>query len=209
MTQDKDTNTHYFSEAPQGDGQRHRFTVPGPRGDLTIEGAAGVFSQHGLDKGTAVLLDAMRKHEVPTPPPGSALCDVGCGSGVIALTLASLFPECTVYAIDINERARTLCAENAATNGLHNVVVLSPDAVDPALQYSLIWSNPPIRIGKDALHQLLTLWLKRLTPNGLAHLVVSKNLGADSLKAWMESQNFCVERLNSSKGFRVFEVSTQ
>ncbi|MEY4632946.1 MAG: hypothetical protein RLZ18_318 [Actinomycetota bacterium] len=207
MTQSKDANNHYFTSAPSGDAERHRFTIPGPQGDLTIEGSAGVFSRHGLDKGTAVLLDTMRKHNFPHPPDGSSLCDIGCGSGVIAITLAAMFPQCTVYAVDVNERARALCADNARANALTNVVVCAPDEIDEAIRFSLVWSNPPIRIGKDALHELLLLWLGRLTIDGLAHLVVNKNLGADSLQKWMESNNYSVERLGSSKGFRVFEVS--
>lgn len=207
MTQDKDTNSHYFTGAPSGDSQRHRFSIPGPHGELIFDGSSGVFSQHGLDKGTAVLLDTMRKRGVRAPEPGSALCDVGCGSGVIAVTLASMFPQCTVYAIDVNERARQLCADNARLNGLANVRVCAPDEVDPALRFALVWSNPPIRIGKQALHELLTIWLGRLDSDGSAHLVVNKNLGADSLQQWMESNHYDVQRLASSNGFRVFEVN--
>lgn len=206
MTQDNQNNSHYFAASPKGDALRHRFTITGPQGELIFEGSSGVFSQHGLDKGTGVLLDTMRKAELADPAPGSALCDVGCGSGVIALTLASRFPLCTVYAVDVNERARALCAENARTNNLSNVVVCSPEEIDPTLRFTLIWSNPPIRIGKEALHQLLITWLARLATDGTAHLVVSKNLGADSLKQWMESMQYSVERLASSKGFRVMEV---
>lgn len=213
MTQDTNDNNpkqgHYFSESPTAPSQRHRFTIWGPNGDLTVFGESGVFSQHGVDKGTAVLLDALRKHEVPTPQPGSSLCDLGCGSGVIALTLAALFPQCTVYAIDVNERARALCAENAKTNKLSNVVVCSPEACDPSLRFSLMWSNPPIRIGKAELHTLLTTWLSRLDEDGTAHLVVNKNLGADSLSQWLQQQSYSTKRLGSSKGFRVLEVTAK
>jgi 16S rRNA G1207 methylase RsmC len=207
MTQDNQNNSHYFSATPSGDASRHQFTIAGPHGDLIIEGASGVFSQHGLDKGTGVLLDTMRKREVTPPVAGTALCDVGCGSGVIALTLAAKYPQCTVYAVDVNERARALCADNARTNKLSNILVCSPEEIDPDVRFALIWSNPPIRIGKDALHQLLDTWLARLNSDGAAHLVVSKNLGADSLQQWMESRRYAVERLGSSKGFRVFEVT--
>ncbi len=207
MTQNKDANNHYFTSAPTGDANRHQFTIPGPHGELVIEGSAGVFSQHGLDKGTAVLLDTLRKHDFPHPPDGSSLCDIGCGSGVIAITLAAMFPQCTVYAIDVNERARALCTDNARANKIRNVVVCAPDEVPTDIRFSLVWSNPPIRIGKEALHDLLLLWLGRLAHDGLAHLVVNKNLGADSLQKWMEGNNYSVQRLGSSKGFRVFEVS--
>ena len=176
--------------------------------ELTLITDTGVFSQHGLDKGTAVLLDAMNKEEHISLPPGSMVCDLGCGTGVIALALAVTYPECTVVAVDINERARQLCAENAHANGLTNVRVVHPDDVDNNVAISVLWSNPPIRIGKEALHTLLQTWLSRLTPTGHARLVVSKNLGADSLSQWLTAQGYPTSKLASSKGFRILGVRT-
>ena len=205
----KKSTSHYFSSSPESASRRTEFTIRGPHGDVSLVADAGVFSQHGLDKGTSVLLDTMAKIAPRELPAGSALCDLGCGTGAIALTLASMYPHCTVYAIDVNERARELCAENAERNGLKNIVVAAPTEVDPEIAFQLLWSNPPIRIGKDALHELLQMWLSRLAPNGLAHLVVSKNLGADSLADWMTAQHFPTARLGSSKGFRVLQVSRE
>lgn len=205
----KKSGTHYFSDSPQSASRRTEFSMDGPNGVLTLAADAGVFSQHGLDKGTSVLLDAMAKHAPTGMPPGSALCDLGCGTGAIALTLASMYPHCTVYAVDVNERARELCTENATRNGLRNVIVAAPTDVDPDVTFQLLWSNPPIRIGKDALHELLQTWLARLAPNGVAHLVVSKNLGADSLADWLTVQHFPTIRLASSKGFRILQVSVE
>ncbi|MCW1069407.1 class I SAM-dependent methyltransferase, partial [Streptococcus anginosus] len=67
----------------------------------------------------------------------------------------------------------------------------------------LLWSNPPIRIGKAALHELLTTWLGRLSEDGEAYLVVQKNLGADSLASWLVNEGYQCEKIGSSKGFRV------
>ena len=205
----KKSTAHYFSDSPQSASRRTEFSIQGPHGALNLAADAGVFSQHGLDKGTSVLLDAMVKHAPEHMPPGSALCDLGCGTGAIALTLASMYPQCTVYAVDVNERARELCAENAERNGLKNVIVAAPTDVNPGVAFQLLWSNPPIRIGKDALHDLLQTWLARLAPNGLAHLVVSKNLGADSLSDWLTAHQFPTVRIGSSKGFRVLQVSAR
>ena len=69
-----------------------------------------------------------------------------------------------------------------------------------------IWSNPPIRIGKQALHELLLAWLPRLRPGGRAVLVVGKNLGADSLQRWLTDQGWPTERLASARGFRVLQA---
>ena len=211
MTQDRPTpkQSHYFSASPDVDSRRHRFTLPSARGDLEMMTESGVFSQHGLDKGTGVLLETMRRLPLATPPDGASLCDIGCGSGAIALTLAALYPNCTIYAVDVNERARHLCAENARANNITNVVVAAPEEVDSSLRFAIIWSNPPIRIGKTELHALLTMWLSRLEPTGHADIVVSKNLGADSLATWIENLGYVVTRLASSKGFRVLDVVTQ
>lgn len=151
----------------------------------------------------------MAKHDCGPIPPGSFLCDIGCGSGAIALSLAVRFPECTVYAVDTNQRARDICRENAARNGLANIVVLSPEEVDPSIKFAALWSNPPIRIGKAALHELLQLWLARLDTDGTAYLVVNKNLGADSLSQWMTELSYPTTRLASRNGFRVLEAKAQ
>ena len=182
--------------------------MSGTDGELTLSTDAGVFSQHGLDKGTSVFLEVMARHECAPIEPGSFLCDIGCGSGAIALTLAVRYPACTIYAVDTNKRARDICLENATRNGLGNVVVKAPEEVDPSIMFASMWSNPPIRIGKSALHELLELWLARLDTGGTAYLVVNKNLGADSLSQWMTGLSFPTTRLASRNGFRVLEVKT-
>ncbi len=202
-------DSHYFSENPSSPSKRSEFEIVVNDVTLTLESDAGVFSQHGLDKGTAVLLDIMSRGNSPVVPDGSLLCDIGCGSGPIALTLAVMYPACTVVAVDVNERARALCAENAKRNNLKNVRVLAPEEVGPNDRYELIWSNPPIRIGKSALHDLLDEWMQRLTSQGKSHLVVSKNLGGDSLAQWLTERGFITKKLASSKGFRVFEVAAR
>lgn len=198
---------HYFDDRPAVPDVRTTFTVESARGTLHLETASGVFSRRGLDKGTGVFLETMRRSDGDPPRAGSHLCDLGCGSGVLALVLAAAHPDCTVHAIDVNERARVLCAENARRNGLDNVVVSTPEGVDPDIRFDILWSNPPIRIGKSAVHDLLERWLHRLTPTGRADLVVARNLGSDSLAEWIERLGFRVVRLASSGGFRVLRVS--
>lgn len=121
--------------------------------------------------------------------------------------MAAAFPHCIVHAVDVNERARQLCTDNAHRNGLTNVLVSAPDEVDPSVRFHLLWSNPPVRIGKSALHDLLANWLGRLHQQGHADLVVGKNLGSDSLAEWLERRGHVVARLASARGFRVLRVS--
>lgn len=194
-------DSHYFSERPTA---RHRpgtvvVDVHDDRFDLATD--AATFSPRRLDPGTAFLLDA-----APEPPATGTFLDLGCGYGPIALSLARRAPGARVVAVDVNERSRELCAHNAARLGCDNVEVLAPEDVDPDLRFDLLWSNPPIRIGKAALHDLLHGWLERLVPGGRAVLVVGKNLGGDSLQRWLTDQGFPTERVGSKRGYRLLET---
>jgi 16S rRNA (guanine1207-N2)-methyltransferase len=199
-------SAHYFS-SPTGPFERRRIEVTLAGQRFTALTAGGIFSPDGVDKGTQILL-----REAPAPAETGHLLDIGCGWGPIALTQAKLAPQAHVWAVDVNERARTLCAENVAALELDNVTVCAPEEVPSGLRFATIWSNPPIRIGKPALHQLLQLWLPRLDDGGEAHLVVQKNLGADSLLTWLKSmlaavgEDFTVERATSVKGFRIIRI---
>lgn len=194
---------HYFSPTPpSGDEPKssYKFTVEGRV--LTIATDRGVFARKGLDAGTEVLLDA-----VPRPPVRGNLLDLGCGTGAIALALATRSPEATVHAIDVNPRAVELCRLNAQRNGLSNVSCSLDTDIDPDLTFDVIWSNPPIRIGKEELHRLLATWLSRLSKGATAWLVVNRNLGADSLSVWLSERGCNVDRATSKRGFRVLGVT--
>ena len=197
-----DEQDHYFTAAPASADERRRMPVRLAGRTVEVEVAPGIFSPGGLDKGTAVLLD-----EAPAPPATGTFLDLGCGWGPLALTLGLLSPRATVLALDVNERAVDLTRRNAATLGLDGVHASTADGIPDAVRFDLIWSNPPIRVGKAALHALLATWLPRLAPDGVAHLVVQRNLGSDSLQRWVEAElRMPCTRLASSKGFRVLEV---
>ena len=193
---------HYFTARPASADERRTLTVRLAGREVTVETAGGVFSPGRLDLGTEVLL-----RSAPEPPATGDLLDLGCGWGPVALTLALESPSARVWAVDVNQRALLLTRENAAALGVADrVQAAEPGAVPVDLRPDEIWSNPPIRIGKPALHALLLTWLPRLAPGGRAVLVVGKNLGADSLQRWLEDQGFGTERVASAKGFRVLEV---
>jgi 16S rRNA (guanine1207-N2)-methyltransferase len=195
---------HYFSSVP-GTAERRRMikvTLWGTEVQLTT--AAGVFSPDGLDRGTAILLRAS-----PVPEANPRVLDLGCGYGPIALAVALHCPDAKVDAVDVNERALALCRDNAtALKVADRVHICRPEDINPDVRYDEIGSNPPIRIGKEALHLLLDSWLSRLVPTGIARLVVGKNLGADSLQRWLIAQGYRCERIASAQGFRVLEVRT-
>lgn len=191
--------SHYF-DTPTGPARERTISASIWDRDFTFTTANGVFSTDGLDLGTSVLL-----RSVDAPPPGTRVLDLGCGWGPITVALASSGAE--VDAVDINDRALDLCRRNADAAGVADRVhTAHPDEIDPERRYDEIWSNPPIRIGKDALHALLLRWLGHLDAEGTAYLVVGRNLGADSLQKWLIDTGWSCERLASAKGFRVFAV---
>jgi 16S rRNA G1207 methylase RsmC len=193
---------HYFEERPGVASAEEVVAVAVPGASFTMRTDRGVFSHGRLDAGTAVLLRA-----VPAPPTDGVGLDLGCGAGPIALAMALRSPGLDVWALDVNERARALCAANAAAAGAGNVRVAAPVDVPVDVRFDVIWSNPPIRIGKDALHELLATWLGRLAPGGRAFLVVQRHLGADSLQRWLVAQGHPTERIASAKGYRVLAVA--
>lgn len=194
----------YFSRSPSVASRPATVTLTLPDATLNLATDRGVFSADGVDAGTKLLLmDG-------SPPPADAreLVDVGCGYGPIACVLALRHPDARVWAVDVNERARRLCTTNAGQLKLANLVICAPEDVPEDLLVDGIYSNPPIRIGKVALHELLLGWLGRLSPGGRAGLVVHRHLGADSLQRWLQNEGYPVVRATSRGGYRLLDVAS-
>ena len=195
------TEDHYFSADPAAPFHREAFVVEAWGHDFELVSGTGVFSRGHLDHATAVLFRELE------PPVQGQFLDLGCGYGAIGLAIARAVPLATVTAVDVNERALLLANENARAMGLDSrFVAARPEQIPSDMTFDEIWSNPPIRIGKAALHELLLQWLPRLRPDGRAVMVVGKNLGADSLQRWLGDQGWPTTRLASVKGFRVLET---
>lgn len=195
--------SHYFSDQAKARPEELReIRVRLAGRDLALQVADGVFAASGLDKATALLLD-----QVPPPPPGPVL-DLGCGWGPIALAAAIANPAADVWAVDVNTRALDLAARNARIAGAGNIHVCEANQAREAaraegVRFQAIWSNPPVRIGKEALHTLLLDWLDLLAEDGEAWFVVGKNLGADSLATWLSGEGYPTRKVASKRGFRV------
>lgn len=193
------TEDHYFSADPLVAFKRAPVHATIWGHELSLVSGSGVFAQGRVDIGTAVLF------RETSPPATGHILDLGCGFGVIGLAMTVASPNVFVTGVDVNERAVLLANENAVALEVGDRFVAHvPDAV-PVASYDEIWSNPPIRIGKQALHELLLRWLPTLRPGGRAVMVVGKNLGADSLQRWLGEQGYPTTRLASAKGFRVLE----
>jgi 16S rRNA (guanine1207-N2)-methyltransferase len=198
-----DGQHHYFETSPTVASRPASVELSLPDVQLTLGTDRGVFGGSGVDPGTKfLLLDGPR----PDVAEAGDLLDLGCGYGPIALTLAVRAPDATVWAVDVNARARGLCAANAEAAGRANVRVVAPEDVPADVRFAGIWSNPPIRIGKAALHELLLRWLARLAPGAEAHLVVQKHLGSDSLARWLTEQGHPTSKLRSRAGYRLLDV---
>lgn len=195
---------HYFSSSPGSELKTRTVTVRLAGHDRVVTTANGVFSPERLDPGTSVLLS-----NVPSPPPGGDLLDLGCGWGPIALSLALESPHATVWAVDVNERALDLVRANAAKLSIANINAVTPENVPSDVRFRTIWSNPPIRVGKNELHAMLEHWLPRLADDSDGWLVVQRNLGSDSLHRWLQStfpEEFSFVRAATSKGYRVLRA---
>ena len=205
-TSDSESNdSHYFDQSPSTASKRQQIELVLPDVFLSLTTDAGVFSAGQVDKGTRYLLKGLPALDSLPASPETVL-DLGCGYGPIGLTVARRAPSASVWGVDVNERALGLARENAEANDITNATFVLASDIGPELRFDLIVSNPPIRIGKQALHELLSTWLDRLTPTGRAWLVVQKHLGSDSLAAWMTAQGWATARLGSRKGFRILEV---
>ena len=196
---------HYFSAEPAGEFKPKTIRVNLLGKDLQLQTAGGVFSPDHLDTGTAMLLN-----HIDEAPLSGNLLDVGCGWGPIAIALAMQAPDSTVWAVDVNQRSLDLTKANAATLGLTNIRACLPEEVPGDIEFTGIWSNPPIRVGKAELHSILLKWFPRLAAECESYLVVAKDLGADSLLKWLQAElteDFDAQRIDTEKGFRILRVT--
>jgi 16S rRNA (guanine1207-N2)-methyltransferase len=198
------SNEHYFASTPESELKLRTIHARIAGRVYELQTANGIFSPEHIDTGTQVLLA-----NVPAPPPGGNVLDLGCGWGPIALTLAIESPRSTVWAVDVNERALDLVRRNAEIVGATNIHAFTPDQVPDDVTFTTIWSNPPIRVGKNELHGLLEKWLPRLDDASDGWLVVQRNLGSDSLHRWLQAtfpDDFTFVRAATNKGYRVLRA---
>jgi 16S rRNA (guanine1207-N2)-methyltransferase len=202
----KDTETvsgeQYFSEDPPNTDARDGYALEVGGRTLRLATTAGTFSARRLDPGTRVLLGV-----APAPSATGDLLDVGCGVGPLALAMAVASPAARVWGVDVNPAALEVARLNARTNDVRNATFLRPDEVPADLRFATLWSNPPVRVGKERLHEILRTWIPRLLPEGEAWIVVQRHLGSDSLADWLRAEGHAVERAASRRGYRVLRIA--
>jgi 16S rRNA G1207 methylase RsmC len=195
---------HYFSQQPDSAAKPHQVSFEVDGIPFQAKSESGTFSVQKLDRGTEILLRSFEAF----PSDGNVL-DIGCGWGPISLAVAKLRPNAVVWALDVNQRSLRLTAENAQSHGLSNIRAVQAGDIPEDLTFSGIWSNPPIRVGKQVLHSLMQTWIPRLEPGACAMLVVQKQLGAESFEKWLASEfpKMQVDRPDQDKGYRVIRVT--
>ena len=204
MKDDKETTEldtdHYFTAQPAARSQPEQFTISVREVELTLTSDRGVFSHGRLDDGTLRLLKKME-----LPETGDFL-DLGCGYGVIGLVAAKLRPDAQVTMVDINERATKLATDNAQANGIGNVDVLTGDApqVLGERQFDVILCNPPVRVGKPKLYELIADAAERLRPGGVLWMVIHTRQGAKSHLREVAPMFSECETVSRKWGYRVF-----
>lgn len=162
--------------------------------ELTLITDNGVFSKRGLDFGTRTLLETIEDIK------GQVL-DFGCGYGPIGIYLKKTF-DVEVDAVDINERAMNLAKKNAELNKVNINIFESNIYENVKNKYDYIVTNPPIRVGKKILYQILFEAKEHLNKNGELWLVIHKDQGAKTLAKDLEKE-YKIEIKNKNKGFYI------
>ncbi|NUR62947.1 MAG: methyltransferase [Catenulispora sp.] len=192
----------YWQREPSGLARERMVALDLPGISLELATASGVFGAQRVDHGTMVLL-----RRAPIPAACSGVVDVGTGYGPIAVAMGLRQPSAGVWAVDVNRRALELTRRNAASAALANVVAVEPEQVPAALRFDRLYSNPPVKIGREELHSLLGGWLGRLATDGDAYLVVKQSMGADGLGRWLTEAGYPTVRSASKQGYRLLHVT--
>ena len=194
-------NDHYYTRTPQSASRPAEcsFTYRGI--DLVFETDAGVFSRGEVDTGTRLLLEAL-----PEEMHGEIL-DLGCGWGVIGISIARKWPGTQVTMADINTRALDLSRKNAERNRAE-VICAESDGMEALADrnFDAVVTNPPIRAGKQVIYKMFADAAQRLKPGGALYLVIRKQQGAESCIRYLETIYAKVEKLDKSGGFWVLKA---
>ncbi len=194
---------HYFTPSPQSESRPARFETRYRGHTLLFETDSGVFSRTGLDKGTETLLNALPADM------GGRLLDMGCGYGALGVSIAAACPGCRLTMADINQRAALLAAGNARLNRVEAETVIG-DGFSGLAGRTFDWivTNPPIRAGKKVIYRLFADAAAALAQGGRLALVIRKQQGAPSARAYLETLFARAEIIARSAGYWVIQCDT-
>ena len=191
---------HYFINDENLKSEIKEFKTNISGSEFKFKTDNGVFSKGELDFGTKLLIDVVLKEDIS----GNVL-DFGCGYGVIGIVLAKL-KNVNMTMVDVNNRAIHLTKKNILENNIQNAIAFSSDGftnIDKKFNY--IVSNPPIRIGKVRLYEIIKDMKNYLESDGVIYLVIRKEQGAKSfIKDF--SNEYEIQVLDKSKGFYIISL---
>ena len=198
--------SHYFVNDDKVESKPRTICYSINGVDFSLESDNGVFSKNDLDKGSELLIKELLPINL-----GENILDIGCGIGVIGLTLAYFHPSLNVCLTDVNTRALGLCSANANSLKLsQRVTILQSDVYEKIEgKYSSIVSNPPIRAGKKVTYEIYKGALDHLVDSGSLYIVIRKNQGAPSVKSYLEELFGNVALLAREKGYYVLKATKQ
>ena len=195
-------NDHYYTRVPQSESRPVDCTYSFRGLALTFRTDAGVFSRGEVDAGTKLLLEAL-----PEEMDGEIL-DLGCGWGVIGVSIARKWPGTRVTMADVNTRALDLSRENAKRNRAEVTCVESDGmAALEGRTFDAVVTNPPIRAGKQVIYKMFADAAKSLKPGGALYLVIRKQQGAESCMKYLQTLYTHVEKIDKSGGFWVLKAT--
>lgn len=186
----------YYEENPESQHDRHYLAVKLLGENFHFYTDAGVFSKKMIDFGSQVLLNTLVFNK------GETLLDVGCGYGVLGITLVKV-QGVKATLVDINQRAIGLAEENAAINNVSVTIFQSNLYANVVGYFDHIISNPPIRAGKAVVHAILEKAIDHLVVGGDLTIVIQKKQGAASAKTKMQELFGNVAVLKKSKGYYI------
>ncbi|MBZ2155339.1 methyltransferase [Streptococcus anginosus] len=186
----------YFAENPDAEHDIHELKVQLLGQKMTFLTDAGVFSKKMIDYGSQALLKCLDFHKQ------ESVLDVGCGYGTLGLTLVKA-KEVEATLVDINQRALDLARQNAERNQVLATIFQSNLYQNVEGRFHHIISNPPIRAGKQVVHEVITGSYTHLLDGGDLTIVIQKKQGAPSAKAKMEEVFGNCEILKKDKGYYI------
>ena len=194
---------HYYSRTQkvESDPKYWDFTLRNYR--FRFKTDSGVFSKSEVDFGSRVLIETF-----DLPDVGGPILDVGCGYGPIGLSIAKSFPERKVHMVDVNERAILLAKENAVHNKIENISIYESDRLLGVKEegFAAILTNPPIRAGKQIVHDIFEQAYSHLADHGELWVVIQKKQGAPSALEKLKELFSEVETVAKSKGYFIIKA---
>ncbi len=196
-------NDHYYTNKPASDENKGMIKLELRGKEYPFYTGSGVFSKGHLDPGSKLLLESL-------PSSTGSVADIGCGWGPIGIIIAKENPRARVTMLDVNRRAVSLCGENINLNGVENARVKESDgmkALAEGERFDLIVTNPPIRAGKQVIYDIFRQAHERLNPGGELYIVIRKQQGAPSAKAFLSELFGSCETVNRGGGYWVLRSS--